>query len=250
MNPPRWMMRGSVLLAIATAFVLVVGGVSAATPERPPAPFSPSHWWPADGTAEDAIGDDDGQLLNGAAYAPGLSGQAFRFDGQGAEVRFDAIGGNFDRNPFTLAFFIRTTSLAQQAIWEKRPVCNAASFWGFRMSNGVPGAELMSDEFGNDYTPDFSSGTFVADEAWHHIALVRDGTTAIIYVDGSRVASATTPQPSLLRNDTPMRAGMSACTFVDGTLPFEGDLDELLIYDHALNGGQIRALIGFLRAKR
>ncbi len=244
-------MIGAVVLAIAAAFVLGVGGGVSATKAERPLPFSPSRWWPADGTADDAVGDDDGQLLNGTTFAPGLSGQAFRFDGQGAEVRFDAIGGNFERNPFTLAFFIRTTSLGKRAIWEKRPVCDAASFWDFRLTNGVVEPALMSDEFGNDFTWGFSSGTFVGDGAWHHIALVRDGTTAIIYVDGSPVASATTPQPSLLRNDTPMRAGMSACTFVDGTLPFEGDLDELLIYDHALHRGQIQALIHhFRRTKR
>ena len=55
------------------------------------------------------------------------------------------LGGNFDRNPFTLTFFIKTSSPLSQAIWEKRPVCNAASFWGFRMTGNLWGAELDGD---------------------------------------------------------------------------------------------------------
>ena len=37
------------------------------------------------------IGTDDGQLLNGVTYTSGFNGQAFHFNGQGSEVRFDAV---------------------------------------------------------------------------------------------------------------------------------------------------------------
>jgi hypothetical protein len=67
-------------------------------------------------------------------------------------VRFDTVGGNSGRDPFTLAFFINTASPTQQAILEKRPVCDAASFWGFRMTVNLWGAELDGDEFGTDNT--------------------------------------------------------------------------------------------------
>jgi hypothetical protein len=40
---------------------------------------------------------------------------------------------------------------------------------------------------------------------------------------------------------------MSACTFVDGTNPYDGDLDELMIFDTALSPEQINALINSLR---
>jgi hypothetical protein len=244
-----WISGAVVVGILASTSVISVGGASAAERANRPAPI-PTHWWPADGTAQDLIGTDDGQLLNGAAFTSGFSGEAFHFNGEGSEVRFDEVGGNFGRDPFTLAFFIKTTSPLQQAILEKRPVCNAASFWGFRMTGGLWGAELMSDEFGTDYTGVPGSGRDIGDGSWHHVALVRDGTNATIYVDGAPVGAATSPEPVLLANTAPMRAGMSACTFVDGTNPFDGDLDELMTFDRALNQGQITALIQFLRAKR
>jgi concanavalin A-like lectin/glucanase superfamily protein len=253
-------MPSLVVVVVGAAAVLIgSGGLASAQPQRAQdkAPFSPSHWWTADGNAQDAVGNDDGTALNGADYAPGLRGLAFHFNGEGAEYRFDEVGGNFDRRPFTLAFFIRTTSNAQQAIWEKRPVCDAASFWGFRMTGGggvpagetTPAGEMMSDATGADYTFGMLvSGRNVSDGDWHHVALVRTGTQAKIYVDGTPAATARTPHPVTLANAVPMRVGMSACTFIDGTVPLDGELDEIMIFDHALSRPNIQTLIGFLRS--
>ena len=242
-------------LWLCVLLVLTVGVLSSTVPAAPaaqpgpgPAPI-PSHWWSADGTARDRIGTDDGQLLNEVTYTSGFSGQAFHFNGQGSEVQFDEVGGNFGRYPFTLAFFIKTTSPVSQAIWEKRPVCNAASFWGFRMTGGLWGAELDGDEFGTDNTGVPGSQVDISDGSWHHVALVRDGTNNTIYVDGANPGTAISPHPVLLSNTAPMRAGMSACTFVDGTNPYDGDLDELMIFNKALSQQQINDLIHFLGAK-
>ena len=45
------------------------------------APNGLSGLWTADGTTFDGEFDTDGTLLGGATYAPGISGQAFSFDG-------------------------------------------------------------------------------------------------------------------------------------------------------------------------
>jgi hypothetical protein len=241
-------------LWLCALVALTVGGLSstvtaapAAQPAATPAPI-PTHWWTADGTARDRIGTDDGQLLNGVTYTTGFSGQAFHFNGQGSEVQFDEVGGNFGRDPFTLAFFIKTTSPVSQAIWGKRPVCNAASFWDFRMTGNLWGAELDGDEFGTDDTSVLGA-PIIADGNWHHVALVRNGTNNTIYVDGAHPVTTTSPHPVLLSNTAPMRAGMSACTGVDGTNPYDGDLDELMTFNTALSQQKINALIHFLRAK-
>src|SRR6266571_630433 len=38
-------------------------------------------WWSADGDASDVAGGNNGHLHSGAAFAPGVVGQAFSFDG-------------------------------------------------------------------------------------------------------------------------------------------------------------------------
>ena len=240
---PLWL---CVLLALTVG--VLSSTVEAAPAAQPPKAPRPTHWWPADGTARDRIGTDDGQLLNGVTYTSGVSRRAFHFNGQGSEVDFDAVGGNFNRDPFTIAFFIKTTSPVSQAIWGKRPVCNAASFWDFRMTGNLWGVELDGDEFGTDDTG-VTGAPIIADGNWHHVALVRDGTDNTIYVDGANPMTAISPHPVQLSNTEPMRAGMSACTGIDGTNPYDGDLDELMIFDKALSQAQIDALIDSLRGK-
>jgi hypothetical protein len=241
---PLWL---CVLVALTVGFLSsTVESAPAAQPAAPPAPV-PTHWWPANGTARDRIGNDDGQLLNGVTYTRGFNGRAFHFNGQGSEVDFDAVGGNFGRDPFTIAFFIKTTSQVSQAMVEKRPVCNAGSFWGFRMTGDLWGAELNGDE----YTPATGvlGGAPIDDGNWHHVALVRNGTTNTIYVDGGSPSTAISAEPILLSNAVPMRAGMSACTGIDGTNPFNGDLDELMTFNTALTQQQILDLIKSMRGK-
>src|SRR5262249_23476230 len=36
-------------------------------------------WYPGDGNTNDFVGSDNGTPVNGAAFAPGLVGQAFKF---------------------------------------------------------------------------------------------------------------------------------------------------------------------------
>ena len=46
-----------------------------------PPPPNMTSWWPGDGNANDIQDGNHGTLLNGAAFAPGMVGQAFSFDG-------------------------------------------------------------------------------------------------------------------------------------------------------------------------
>jgi len=242
---PLWL---CVLLALTVGVLSATVQAAPAASSAPTKPPRPTHWWTANGTARDRVGTDDGYLLNGVTYTRGFSGKAFHFNGLGSEVDFDTVGGNFNRDPFTIAFFIRSTSPLSQAILNKRSVCNAASFWDFRMTGNLWGAELDGDELGTDDTG-VTGAPIIADGNWHHVALVRDGTSNTIYVDGANAQTAVSPHPVLLSNSTPMRAGMDVCVGVDGTNPYLGELDELMTFDQALTQQQINSLIGSFRGK-
>src|SRR5205085_1655519 len=51
-----------------------------------PPPAGMVSWWPGDGHARDIQGSNNGRLLGGTTFAPGVVGQAFSFDGMGAYV--------------------------------------------------------------------------------------------------------------------------------------------------------------------
>ena len=57
---------------------LLAASVTAAHAQNPAGLLS---WWPADGSADDVQGGNNGALSDGATYEAGAIGQAFRFDG-------------------------------------------------------------------------------------------------------------------------------------------------------------------------
>jgi hypothetical protein len=244
------------ILTIVAILVMSAGSADATTTtgHRVASPFADyglHHWWEADGDAVDAVGADDGTLMFGATFGPGVNGddQAFAFDGIGGEIRFNADGGNVGPHDFTMAFFVRTTSARKEALWEKRLICDAHSFWGFRIENGLPNWEMMSDRHAHEYNS-FSAATPVNDGAWHHVALVRQGPRASMYIDGVLDTSQTIAGVTDLWNHAPMRDGMSACVNVDGTEPFTGLLDEQMIFTAALTQRQIQNVIDRLTETR
>ena len=82
---------------------------------------------------------------------------------------------------------------------------------------------------------------------WMHVAVTFDGTTAAIYVNGQLIRSG--PWVSgLMNNDAKLQVGTNHLK-LDGTLGgsnhfFQGDIDELRLYDRALSESDIAALAG------
>src|ERR1017187_4453425 len=58
--------------------------------------------WPGDGNAKDSAGHFDGQVSGGLRYGPGLTGQAFEFNGGSSQVDFGPTAGNFGTRDFTI----------------------------------------------------------------------------------------------------------------------------------------------------
>jgi hypothetical protein len=200
----------------------------------------PAHWWQAEGNAKDSVGTDNGRLV-GAGFGPGVLGpdQAFSFADGGQRVVFNKSGANPGRGDFTLAFDIKTTATHSQAVWEKRIACDSTGtpFWGFRMT-GTIGFEL----FNGTAAVGPVSTTSINDGKWHQVVATRHLRTISLYIDGNLEATATSATTVNVTNDARMRAGVSSCDGIDGTHPFTGELDELMIFRTAFTQQQIQAL--------
>jgi hypothetical protein len=90
--------------------------------------------------------------------------------------------------------------------------------------------------------PSVISTTSINDGVWHQVAVTRHGPIVKLYVDGALEATTTSATTLNLTNNAPMRAGVSTCDGIDGTSPFTGELDELMIFRSALTQPQIQAL--------
>src|SRR5262249_55863399 len=124
-----------------------------------------------------------------------------------------------------------------------RAVCGLVSSIDIRISPTSGGVLVLELDGGSSATEtNVNSVKAVRDGTFHHVAVVRQGTTASIYIDGVLDATAgNTTVPNIV-SAVPLIAGKSGCTGVDGTVFFQGLLDELEIFHRALAPSEIQAV--------
>ena len=254
-NPAVTMETGGFILNIRSSsccpafftlnsFSLVLRPVGIPLEVCTPPPSGMVSWWPGDGNANDIQGSNHG-VLHGVTFAPGEVGPAFSFDGIDDFVDFGNAVGNFGTSDFTIDFWIQTSSTrgVGEGVIGKRSRCNMPTFGGWDIRNG-PGPLLVElDQEGDMINFNHLSAIrTVNDGVFHHVALVRQGPTASLYIDGILDSSNTTPGVTNLNTAASLIAGKSTCTGVDGTNFFTGLLDEIEIYDRALSAAEVQAI--------
>ena len=167
--------------------------------------------------------------------------QAFSFDGVDDFVTFGNTVGNFGTSDFTIDFWIKTVSTRLEGILGKRPICSHASFFDIRTSRTHLTIELDQNISRTNHNL-VSTTQPVNDGNFHHVALVRQGTMASVYIDGVLDVTGTTGGVTNVVNSSLLIAGRSTCTGVDGTHFFTGLLDELEIFNRALSAEEIAAI--------
>ena len=178
-------------------------------------------WWPANLTANDIAGTNNGTLENGVTYAPGEVGYAFSVNGVNQYVSVpDSASLTFSNGaPYTLGA------------------------WVFRINNTLPFQFLGKRDPANPFYPSFyqlgydQSSPNVPRNVWTLLVDTFDGATYSRYYNGSLVESyavtpVTNPPPSV-----PLTIGASG-----GYSGFQGYIDEVQIYNRALSAAEIRAI--------
>ena len=186
---------------------------------------------------------------------PGPFGTALHFDGQGTFARADASGLG-DSQARTVACWLRlqpgspTTPPGSNGIiaWSiNRAPANWQIAWNTDQSQGTLGAPRV--EFGDGF---IIGSTDLRDGRWHHLAVVCFGGTkrnvashVRIYTDGHLESltgrclrrSDSDPTPVMARSLT------IGCYHGREAGCFEGDLDEVHVFEGALLPGQIARLM-------
>ncbi|MBK8491380.1 MAG: choice-of-anchor D domain-containing protein, partial [Saprospirales bacterium] len=163
-----------------------------------------------------------------------LSNRALNFDGSNDFVDATATSNSSGvlpqgDAPRTMEAWIRTTQTS---------IGNIIS-WGRRSNNLRNGMAVRNNKLAfigqnNDYT---STGVVINDNVWHHVAISYDGTTMNFYVDGALDYSVNTS--NLNTTDQNLRLGRISAP--DNGEYFNGDMDEVRIWDVALTQAQIQA---------
>jgi hypothetical protein len=198
--------------------------------------------------AVDSSGRNPDSAIAGAWWINGIEGKALMFDGQRDCFDFSTAGNlNFRANAsFTIAFWVATKE-QHGPLLAMRNSANDASRLVVKVFNGALQAQV-----GGDTTPPggyvLTGSGFIADQSWHHVALVRfeDGWIEL-HVDGISQGrqginaqhargTITTDQRALGfgRLNGHLEAGRYCACCVD----------EFCVFDRALTAQEIHSLAG------
>ena len=187
----------------------------------------------------DAVTDSSGHLHattlpTAAAQAPGVRasplGQSRFFDGDDYMILADSAGMNLGQVMAATAWI----KVAQYTSGYQCVVCKADEAWRLHRSNNGNGVGFGTSSGGSQ---DLNGNISVNDGAWHHAAIVMDGTKKHLYVDG--VEDASVGYTKTLDNSMKLvRLGMNE-TF-NGRY-WNGDIDEIRIIDVARSAVWIAA---------
>lgn len=235
-----------------------------------PPPSKLVDWWPFDEFSGKIAYDIAAPPNNGtyentpASTLNGIVGRAHCFDGVNQRVRVpdhndvDFIGDCALSNAesFTIDTWVKTAAGGVQPIVDKRESTpNFLRGYFLYIQDGQLGLDLANGP-GNsicgsvgsaceDYlaAPTILGGVDLADDRWHHVAVVVSRCTnpyGEMYIDGV-LANAFTPLTGELTNASDLLIGDAYPVNV-GRPPFHGCLDELEIFKRALGAGEIATL--------
>lgn len=207
-------------------------------------------WWTFDGKdingtkAADASGNGNiGTLINGPTPAIGKLGQALSFDGVNDYVTMNNANGIFG-DTGSIAFWVKSTTDADARMWRLEDV----TLTGMTIEIGNGAAAVLTNElitiFWNPngtrvgYTTTNRNELF--DGNWHHIAITADNVSYKIYLDG--ISKTVTVGSGSNSGQWPKADGGSFYHSISDTKFLNGTLDDVRIYNRALNSDEIKRL--------
>ncbi len=164
---------------------------------------------------------------------PIVKANALQLDGSDDQVEIqDATLGNFGTGNFTIEMWAQTTD-NNCALIGKRAICNCDNFWNFFIDGGRLRAEFSESTSCSNYLNSVSSANNLTDGNWHHIAIVRNGTSLRFYLDG--VLDISTFSSQDFNNPAKISIGNIVC----GGQNFAGSMDEIRIWNLARSATEI-----------
>jgi len=261
-----------VVLAAAAVITYLMFSSQSPTSRPPPKPLPrPAHWWAfnwGNGAQSDSgtgpnlsqgVRGSDTQVIPGReAGTCSLSGAAASLKGaRDSFFDFGSAVGQFGKRDFTVCLWFKTaTTEPNSEVLSNRADTENGNFFSLRFNNDPrlqpPGKlyfELDQDGEGHNYLVLFSP-TGLNDGQWHYLALRRQGVSGAMFIDGTLVTAAETANRvedgvTKIENGKPLLLGSSP--FIRESAhapvsPFEGEIDELQLYEAALSDEEVSAL--------
>jgi len=185
--------------------------------------------------AHDYSGNQNDATIMGAKWVDGICGKALSFSkgsdlicGGGLELCFVFPGD------YTIEAWVKHISRAPQIYVGKWTGAGDKSGWWLGYYDGKV-------QFGDYYEGGQARvlGSDIADGKWHYVVGVRKGQKIYLYVDGEKMGEGKTPGKVAGDNPAPLRIGGFGASR-HKSWAFEGEIDEVRIYNRALSEEEIR----------
>ncbi|MFA6107406.1 MAG: LamG domain-containing protein [Candidatus Latescibacterota bacterium] len=200
------------------------------------------YYYPLNGDADDEGGSGNDGSVHGATPTEdrfGIANSAYTFDGQDdyiVSARPVGIAANAPRSVTAWVRILRFRDDTSVVFWGDLSTTGAAcgAIWF-----SEPGQRLRFR--GHYQDVDSPSTDRLQTGVWQHLAFTFDGTTGKLFVDGQEVGTASL---TLRTTDTELSLGFGLYEEANDPLNrhFNGDLDEVRIYDRALSATEVQAL--------
>jgi len=219
---------------------------------------TPLSLWPAEGTAADLVDGNPGTLVGGVTYATGMVGQAFSFNGTG-EIRVND-NANLNLQRFTFETWVFPTALdgeIETILYREEETPAPQQQYAL----GIKGSQYISAPAGmapgrfafavrglaglpDDFAGWVDGGGTVPTNQWTHLAVTFDGNSVKAFINGAVTRNITNVTGNVPTIVAPLKFGSRSAAVLN-VVPndrFNGRIDEMSIYDRALDGCEIQAI--------
>jgi len=210
-----------------------------------PAPCPPGlvAFWPADGDANDHVGNHHAQLVGGVTFGRGMVGRAFKLDGADDYIR---VPNHTALNPtagFTIEGWIRSNCRGSRTIvgkWD--PTTGECSYNLQDVAAPEHRFKFVLTESKHSEVSPLVGRSLLAPDVWTHVAATCDKRTSRLYVNGVLDSTGTLNSGRNIKvSSSDLVIGLEIER--DGKRSFfSGLVDELSLYDRALAEGEIAAI--------
>jgi hypothetical protein len=192
--------------------------------------------------------DESGNGSHGQVYGDtrcwcGIEGEGLLFDGKNNYLEFSGIVNDyFSTSDFTISFYFKSErySVFQQSLLSKAEACEEYNYLDLFLDRrgGKVNSKVYEtpSKFYKELSPTLDS------TGWMHYALVREGFRAMTFINGQLRQESFRCSGVDLRNEALLSFSNSPCVQTGRVLRFQGILDELKIYDHALTEQEVEEL--------
>jgi len=177
-----------------------------------------------------------------AAWYNGVSGKfnsSLNLDGADdyISVAASSLINAEEGSPLTISAWVKTaTTDTDQYIINKQE--NVANEFGYTLAITSGNKAYFNVLKQNDSAAAATGTSPISSGAWYHFTGVYDGSTVKIYVDGRQENSA----PESFSSSTQSLANLEIGRFYNATNYFNGQIDEVQVYNYALTQEQIKNL--------